>query len=321
MPKLQLGIDFGSSNITMVRADKGIVLREAAVVAITGQKAVEFGNAAKKLVGKTKAGTDIIAPMQEGVLVNAEAGSLLLKAFVRRSWAEVAPSRIDAVFSVPLGSAPEERNALQAASYMAGISTVRFVPSSLAAALGADFNLESDKSVIIANLGGGITDIAVISGGMVVSGCSISVGGGLMDSMTAEMLANTKGLKVSTMSAERIKKDISSLYKNDISTSIASGTKISAAELNAAVQGFCLTVISAIKNVLAEVSDEILEECVKSGLILCGGSAKINGIEKFFGSRLGVPAVLAAEPELCVAIGLQKLLNNPTLLKKVIEEN
>ena len=335
MAVLKLGVDFGTSHIAILKLNKGVVLQEPTIVALDAEsselKVLEIGRNAKKMVGKASDKVALVSPVQEGTIKNIAVASEFLKACLLRVVGDEAPSRIDAVFSVPCGSTPEERNKLQEAAYNAGISNLQFVPAVIATALHEGWDITSSRSIMIVSIGGGNTDIGVIALSRIVEGCSVNIGGGLMDKITQELIMESKGLEVGIMSAERIKKEVASLYSNDISTSDVSGIdvvtktpradKISAKELNAAVQGFYLTIVAAMQNLINLCSPDVVADLTENGAIVCGGDSKILGLEQFLSKRLNIPVRVSEKPELCTVLGLSELIKNEELLCRVIREN
>lgn len=336
MATIDIAIDMGSTNTVIYKRGSGIVLREPSVVCLqTGGKHVkvkEIGLKAKKMQGRTGENTTVVYPVCEGVVKNVDLCIAMLKHFISK----VIPTgafrpKIRAILCVPCGLNSEELNDYEKVMYGAGVGRLQIIPSILAAGIGEELKTSQARGSIVVNIGGGTTEVAVISLNSIVSGCSVAIGGRLMDTTLIEYVQKVFGIKISEISAEKIKHEIASLYENDKSNIEFSGADVSsnrpvsdvigARDVRRAVISFYDDIIKTIQAVINTCKPDIISDITEVGAVVSGGGANITGLENYFRKVLNMPVLVSEQAENSVILGAGKLLSDEYLLNKILEEN
>jgi rod shape-determining protein MreB len=333
--KINLALELGSSNTSIYMEGLGIVLREASQIAflekVSEKSIIEAGSKVKKMLGKTSDKTIIVSPVQEGVVVDKTAAAAMLKEFLKRVIKSRFLMRIRAIVCVPCGLTKEQRLDYETVCLKAGISEVILVESVLAAGLGIGLSLESSKGMALIDIGGGITDIAVMSNCSIISGCSVFAGGNVMDAAIADYIQKKYGLIIGQTTAERLKIEIGSLYSNDLAEVKVSGMDqrtqnpsyaiVTAKDIKEAIEPIYLKIASSAEAIINVCPPEIAADIYKNGIFLTGGAANILGIEQFLGSRLKISVKVVTDASYATILGAGKLLGDEQLLQNIFEQN
>ncbi len=329
---LKIGIDLGTANTTIYIAGKGIVLTEPTVVAVDEltNKILAVGREAKEMIGKTPSDIKIYRPLKEGVIADYKATLAILKYFLSK----IKASRFFKpllVISVPAGITSTERKAVIDAALEAGAREVYPVREPLLAALGADLPINSSSGHMIVNIGGGTTEIAVISLGGIVVWESIKIAGDKFDESIKEYLRRKFNLAVGEKTAESIKIQVGSavMSKNNnelsmnvnginILTGLPMTVKITSNHIAEALQKDLREIISGIKKVLANTPPELVADIMEKGIVLSGGGALLRNLDVLIYEHTGVPTYIADDPLFAVARGTGKIMEKLDLYRRVL---
>ena len=323
-----LAIDLGTANTLIWARGKGIVLNEPSVVAIrqeggpNGKKIIQqVGLAAKQMLGRTPGNITAIRPMKDGVIADFTVTEQMLKQFIRRVHKSglFSPSpRI--VICVPCGSTQVERRAIRESAYGAGARRVELIEEPMAAAIGADLPVEEATGSMVVDIGGGTTEVGVISlGGAVYSG-SVRVGGDKMDEAIINYIRRNYGMLIGETTAEQIKKEIGSAFPGsevrelevtgrNLAEGVPRSFTISSNEILEALTEPLNSIVSAVKNALEQTPPELGADIASKGMVLTGGGALLRDIDRMLTEETGLPVVIADDPLTCVVRGSGKALD------------
>ena len=323
-----LAIDLGTANTLIWARGKGIVLNEPSVVAIrqeggpNGKKIIQqVGLAAKQMLGRTPGNITAIRPMKDGVIADFTVTEQMLKQFIRRVHKSglFSPSpRI--VICVPCGSTQVERRAIRESAYGAGARRVELIEEPMAAAIGADLPVEEATGSMVVDIGGGTTEVGVISlGGAVYSG-SVRVGGDKMDEAIINYIRRNYGMLIGETTAEQIKKEIGSAFPGsevremevtgrNLAEGVPRSFTISSNEILEALTEPLNSIVSAVKNALEQTPPELGADIASKGMVLTGGGALLRDIDRMLTEETGLPVVIAEDPLTCVVRGSGKALD------------
>ena len=323
-----LAIDLGTANTLIWARGKGIVLNEPSVVAIrqeggpNGKKVIQqVGLAAKQMLGRTPGNITAIRPMKDGVIADFTVTEQMLKQFIKRVHKSgiFSPSpRI--VICVPCGSTQVERRAIRESAYGAGARRVELIEEPMAAAIGADLPVEEATGSMVVDIGGGTTEVGVISlGGAVYSG-SVRVGGDKMDEAIINYIRRNYGMLIGETTAELIKKEIGSAFPGsevremevtgrNLAEGVPRSFTISSNEILEALSEPLNSIVSAVKNALEQTPPELGADIASKGMVLTGGGALLRDIERMLTEETGLPVVIAEDPLTCVVRGSGKALD------------
>ena len=329
----KIGIDLGTANTTIYVAGKGIVLTEPTVVAVDEltNKILAVGKEAKEMIGKTPGDIRIYRPLKEGVIADYKATLAILRYFLNR----IKVSRFlkpILVISVPAGISSTERKAVIDASLEAGAREVYPVREPLLAALGAELPINSPSGHMIVNIGGGTTEIAVISLGGIVRWESIRIAGDKFDESIKEYLRKKFNLAVGEKTAEQIKIQIGSAIpvKNNSNENtmevrginILSGLpvtiKVHSNHIAEALQKDLREIVNGIKKVLANTPPELVADIMEKGIVLSGGSSLLRNLDALIYEHTGVPTYVADDALYCVARGTGKVIEKIDIYRRIL---
>ena len=319
----KLAIDLGTANSIVYVRGKGIVLMEPTVVAVTqeGRKIQAIGSSAKKMLGRTPEDIEALKPLKSGVIADYQVTEVLLRYLITESIGKSRFVKPDVVISIPAGATSVESRAVLDAAYAAGAKKAYLVPEPLAAAIGADLPVSRPSGNIIVNIGGGTTEIAVVSlYGIVVHG-SVRVGGNSFDESIVQYLRREHGLVIGEETAEGVKinlgtamtptsSDIIEVKGRDSVTGFPRIVEVSSEEINACMERDLERIAMAIKDVLESTPPELSSDILDKGIVLSGGSSQLKDLDKYISNYIGVPTHLADEPILCVIKGLGRVLDH-----------
>jgi len=327
-----LAIDLGTANTLVYIKGKGIVCNEPSVVVIRkdDKKPIAVGTEAKRMIGKTPANITAIRPMKDGVIADFDATGEMLKYFIkkvhnRRSF--VSP-RI--IIGVPSGITQVEQRAVKDAAQVSGAREVYLIGEPMAAAVGVGLPVGEPSGNMIVDIGGGTTDVAVISLDGVVYSKAVRVGGDKMDEAIMAYIKRRYNLMIGDTTTEQIKINIGSAYKansseqrvveikgRDLISGIPKTLAINEDEIREALQEPVNTILDTIKVILENTPPELAADIVDRGIVLAGGGALLRGLDLLIREETGLPVILAEDPITAVVRGVGKMLDEIDLLKKV----
>jgi rod shape-determining protein MreB len=319
----KIAIDLGTANSLVYISGKGIVLREPTVVAVSvdDDRVVSVGDEAREMLGKTPDNIVASRPLRDGVIADYLVTEALLRYFINRVLGRYRFVKPDVIISIPAGATSVEARAVLEAAYSAGAKRAFLVPEPLAAAIGAGLPISEPSGNMIVNIGGGTTEIAIVSlYGMVVHG-SVRIGGNDLDELIASYVRRKYGLVIGENTAEKVKMEIGSavpLSKDrtldvkgrDSVSGFPRTISISSTEITSCMEDSLNRIGSAIKDVLEKTPPELSSDIIDKGIVLSGGTALLKDIDKHVSEYTGVPVHIADEPLLCVVKGLGKALEN-----------
>ncbi len=314
MATIDFAIDFGSSNTTIFQHGIGIVLREPTVIAMKKGKASEIiatGAKAKKMYGKVTLGVQVVSPVRDGVIINTEAAILLVKEFLSRVIPDsVIKPRVRALVPVPCGLSLAERKTYENVLQKAGVNEVTVLDTPIALSRIIPHN------GIYVDIGGGVTDIAMVVNNGIIDGASLNVAGDAYNGAITDYLYEKQNVKVGQATTEKIKLAVLSLYKNDSSvidvigrdadTGASRNFTIYAVEAGATVEPYVKKITEVVASMLAYAPTEVSEEMTEKGIFLCGGSSVIPGLCEYLANETGLKVTLLNDPSttLISALGL-----------------
>ena len=325
-----IGIDLGTANTLVYVKGKGIVVREPSVVAIDKYegKVLAVGNAANEMIGRTPENIVAVRPMKDGVIADFDITQAMIRAFIKEAdVSNVFKPRV--VVCIPSGITEVERRAVEEAVIQAGAKAVALIEEPMAAAMGAGLPVNDATGNMVVDIGGGTTEVAVISLGGIVSSRSIRIAGNALDSAIINYLKKENQINIGDKMAEDIKVAIASAYEDDeegvyevrgrdVATGLPKTAQIKESEIRAAISENVDEMIEAIKLTLENTPPELAADVMERGIVLTGGGALIKGLDKLITETTKIPTHVAENPLDCVAIGTGKALDN---IKELIESS
>ncbi|OGE74199.1 MAG: rod shape-determining protein [Candidatus Doudnabacteria bacterium RIFCSPLOWO2_02_FULL_42_9] len=327
----RIGIDLGTANTLVFVPKKGIVINEPTVVAISvvDNRIMAVGQEAKEMLGRTPDTIVAHRPMKDGVIADYRVTEAMLRYFINKTTGNVRFFRPEVMISVPGGITSTERRAVIDAAQAAGAKAAFVIKETVAAAIGAGIDISAPSGNMIIDIGGGTTDVAVLSLGGIVTQTSVRVAGNRLDQAIADFIKRKYGLAVGDRTAEEIKIKIGSAIPVDKETKIEirgrdmvqglpKTIQISTNEVVEAIQEELREIIKAIRSVLQETPPELAADIIDKGMVLTGGGALLRNLDKLIGQTTGVPAYVADDAILCVVKGTGIALDNLESYKKSI---
>lgn len=327
----KIGIDLGTANTLVFVPKKGIVVNEPSVVAITmdDNRVMAVGDEAKEMLGRTPDLIRAYRPLKDGAIADYRVTEAMLRYFVNKVSPRIRLIKPDILISIPVGVTSTERRAVIEASTKAGAKNTYVVKEPVLAAIGAGIPINSASGNMVIDIGGGTSEVAVISLGGVVSAHSARVGGDKFDAAIAEYIKKRHGLAIGERTAEEVKKTIGSALPKikeeytevrgrDMMEGLPRTIRISSNEITEAIQDELHEVISAIKKVLRETPPELAADVMDKGIVLSGGGSLLNDLDKFITKVTGVPCYVADNALLCVSNGTGIAINNLDKYKRTI---
>jgi rod shape-determining protein MreB len=317
----EIGIDLGTATVLIYVKGKGVVLREPSVVAMKRdtKEILAVGTEARRMLGRTPG--DIIAtrPLREGVIADYEITEAMLKHFIRRVAGPWFFSRPNVVICVPAGVTTVEKKAVLDAAEQAGARRAQLIEEPLAAALGAGLDITKPSGHMIVDIGGGTTDIAVLSLGGVVRSQSIRIGGDKFDEALVRYVKIKHNLLIGERTGEEIKIRVGSAGCNsrnesmeirgrDMMSGLPKNVTITSADTREALADLVAAICDTIRSVLESTPPELAADIIHQGIVMTGGGAMLHGLDQVVTAETGVPAVLAPDPISCVALGTGKAI-------------
>lgn len=327
----KIGIDLGTTNTLVFIPKKGIVINEPSVVAVAliDNEILAVGKDAKDMLGRTPEGIKAVKPLREGVIADYKITSAMINYFIKRASKWMNFVRPEIMISVPAGITSTERRAVIEAAMKAGAKAAYIVKEPVLAAIGANISINEPVGNMIINMGGGTTEIAVISLGGIVSWASVRVAGNKLDQAIAEYIKRKYNLAIGETTAENIKleigtaialpqEEIAEIRGRDLITGLPKVIEISSNEIPEAINGELRDILRAVKEVFQNTPPELAADIMNRGITLSGGGALLRNIDKFYSQHTGVSCVIAQEPLFCVAKGAGAALDNLDVYKKSI---
>ncbi|MCL6478525.1 MAG: rod shape-determining protein [Peptococcaceae bacterium] len=327
-----MGIDLGTANSLVYLKAKGIVLREPSVVAIqkdTGQ-VLAVGDEAKQMIGRTPGNIIAIRPMKDGVIADFDVTQSMIKYFIRkalRGKTFMVHPRV--VVSVPSGVTAVEERAVKEAAIQAGAREAYLIEEPMAAAIGAGLPVHEPTGNMVVDIGGGTTEVAVISLGGIVTSRSIRIAGDEMDEAIAQHVKKTYSLMIGERTSEEVKIEIGTAYPpdrseimdirgRDLVTGLPKTVQISSEEVFKALSEPVTAILDAIRATLEITPPELAADIMDRGIVMAGGGSLLRGLDRLVSENTGMPVHLADEPLLAVAYGTGRVLENIDMLKRVL---
>ncbi len=327
----KIGIDLGTANTLVHVPKKGVVINEPTVVAISvdDNKVLAVGQEAKDMLGRTPETIVASRPMKDGVIADYRVTEAMLRYFINKALGNVRFFRPEVLISVPGGITSTERRAVIDAARAAGAKNAYVIKETVAAAIGAGIPIASASGNLVIDMGGGTTDVAVLSLGGIVTSTSARVAGNKLDQAIIEYVRKKHGLVVGDRTAEEIKITIGSAVQlneeevmeirgRDMISGLPKTVTITTNETVAAIQEELREIIRAIKVVLQETPPELASDIIDKGMVMTGGTAQLRNLGQYVTEQLNVPCYLAEEPLLCVAKGTGIALEHLDSYKKSI---
>ena len=329
-----LAIDLGTANTLVVVKGQGVVLNEPSVVAIIeekGKKSVlAVGDEAKTMLGRTPGNITAVRPLRDGVIADFIVTEEMIKHFIKKVHKKRSFANPRILIAVPTGSTPVERKAIQDSALAAGGRKVQLIEEPIAAAIGANLPISEATGSMVVDIGGGTTEIAVMSLGGVVYSKSLRVAGDAMDQSLISYMRKKYNLLVGEASAEKIKKEIGTAFPTSGNTYLMKGRDIRSGtpkeitlreeDTAEALEPVLSQILGAIKTALENTPPELSADLVDMGLTLTGGSALLKNIDKLIAKETGLPVVVADDPLACVAIGTGKALEQEETFSTMLSE-
>jgi rod shape-determining protein MreB len=329
-----MAIDLGTANTLVVLKGKGVVLNEPSVVAIInemGKKTVlAVGDEAKTMLGRTPGNIQAIRPLRDGVIADFIVTEEMIKHFIKKVHIKNTFANPRILICVPTGSTPVERKAIQDSALAAGARRVQLIEEPIAAAIGAGLPISEATGSMIVDIGGGTTEIAVMSLGGVVFSKSLRVAGDAMDSGIINYMRKKFNLLIGESTAEKIKKEIGTaiptsnnvflMKGRDIRTGTPKEISLTEEDACEALMPILSQMLAAIKEALENTPPELSADLVDMGLVLTGGGALLKNIDKLISKDTGLPVTIADNPLECVALGTGKALENEELFSTMMSE-
>ena len=327
-----MGIDLGTANTLVHVKGKGVVMTEPSVVAIQNDtgKVLAVGEEAKQMIGRTPGNIVAIRPMKDGVIADFDVTQSMLKYFITKALGQRTPfMRPRVVISIPTGCTTVEERAVREAALQGGAKEAYLIEEPMAAAIGAGLPVHEPTGNLIVDIGGGTTEVAVISLGGVVTAKSVRVAGDNMDEAIIQHLKKNYSLLIGERSAEDIKTSIgSALWEGpedffevrgrDLVSGLPKTIEVSALEIKEALAETVEAIIDGIKVCLERTPPELASDIMDRGIVLAGGGALLKGIDKLISNETNMPVYVCEEPLLAVARGTGKVLENIDVLKRVL---
>lgn len=328
----KIGIDLGTANTLVYVPGKGIVANEPSVVAVSvnDNRVLAVGDEAKEMVGRTPEMIKAYRPLRDGAIADYRVTEAMIRYFINKVSPRIRLMRPDVLVSIPAGVTSTEKRAVTEATLKAGAKNAYVVKEPVLAAIGAGIPINSASGNMIVDIGGGTSEVAVISLGGVVSCQSARVGGNKIDNAISEYIKKRHGLAVGERTAEevkiaigsampQVKEEYAEVRGRDLMGGLPKTIRISTNEVAEAINDELREIINAVKMVLRETSPELAADIMDKGMVLSGGGAMLRNLDKMITKITGVPCYVAEEPLLCVVKGAGIALDNLERYKRAIQ--
>lgn len=327
----KLGIDLGTTNTLVHMPGRGIVLNEPSVVAVSAmdKRVLAVGVEAKEMLGRTPDTIVAKRPLKEGVIADYKTTEAMLRYFINKALGGVRFFRPEVMIAVPAGITSTERRAVIDATIQAGAKAAYIIKEPIAAAIGANIPIGSASGHMIIDMGGGTSEIAVISLGGIVANTSVRIGGNKFDAAIQEYTRKKHGVAIGERSAEELKIHVGSalpleeklsmdIRGRDMVSGLPTTLHVTSDDITEAIQNELMGIIQAVKSVLQNTPPELSADVIDKGMVLSGGSSLLRNMDKLLTQATGVPAYVADDALLCVAKGTGVALDNLESYKRSV---
>ena len=333
MAESTLGIDFGSSYISIIKKGEGLVLKEDNLVAVkkTGDsyKSEEIGKKAKKMLGKTNDSIVVFSPCCSGEIISIPHASFVLKESLNKlSIKRNLFNKLKIIIAIPMGITKEEKLKYVEVCKSVGASEVYCIPKIFCTALGENINITANNARLIVDIGGGTVECAVINLGTIISGSTLCIGGRTMDTAIVDFVKQKYNTEIGLNTAQMLKEEIGSFYSNDnasmeingvsLNNNVPVNITVTAKDIYNAVHLFLDEIVRIVQITINTLPPEISSDVVRNGVILSGGCSKMVGINKYLRQKLGLNVIISDNSENAVSSGLNVLVNNNDLFNKIL---
>ncbi len=328
-----LAIDLGTANTLVYVKGKGIVLREPSVVAVKkdarSARVLAVGKEAKMMLGKTPGNIVAIRPMKDGVIADFEVTEAMLRYFIRKVHNRRTLVRPRIIISVPSGITQVEKRAVRESAESAGAREVYLIEEPMAAAIGVGLPITEPTANMVVDIGGGTTEVAVISLAGIVFCKSVRVAGDKMDDAILHHIKRRYSLLIGEHTAEMIKMEIGDVMPEppfkkmaikgrDLVSGVPKTIEIDASEIQTAISEQVETIVETVKNALEQTPPELAADIVDKGIVLTGGGALLKNLDKLLREKTGLPIIIADDPLSSVVLGSGQTLDNIKILKEIM---
>lgn len=326
-----IGIDLGTANTLVTIKGKGVILKEPSVVAIDRRTGniLATGHEAKEMLGRTPEAIKAVRPLKDGVIADFTATQLMLKNIVTKVCQRYNAGRPRVVVGVPSGITEVEERAVEESVLRAGAREVYLIEEPMAAAIGANLDVAEPTGNIIVDIGGGTTEVAVISLGGVVVSHSLRIAGDELDEDIVDYIKKEMGLAIGETTAEEIKMEIGcamplmtemsmEVRGRDLSNGLPRNIVVTSSQIEEAIRDSINEIVEIVKTTLEKTPPELASDIVEKGIVLAGGGALIKNLDKLLSQKTGMPVYIAENPLECVVKGTGKTLEDLERLKSVL---
>ncbi len=330
----EIGIDLGTANTLVYMRGKGIIIREPSVVAVDTRtdRAKYVGQEAKDVIGRTPGSIVAVRPLKDGVIADFEITTTMLQEFIKKALRGSLFTKAHVIICIPSGVTAVERRAVKEAAENAGAKRVNIIEEPMAAAIGAGLPVSDPQGSMIVDIGGGTSEVAVISLGGIVTSRSVRVAGDAFDTAIINYIKKKYNLLIGERTAENVKIAIGSAFPMEQETEmeikgrnllngLPENIIVTSAEIREALAEPLSHVIEAIKVTLEKTPPELAADIIDQGITLAGGGALIRGLDKLINKETGMPVYVAETPLDCVADGTGKVLEDIEKLREVLNDD
>ena len=331
-----MAIDLGTANTLVYVKGQGIILNEPSVVAVVNEggknRVLTVGSEAKEMLGRSPGNIEVIRPLQDGVIADFEVAEEMLKYFIQKVHKRKTFTSPIVIICVPSGSTAVERRAIQESAERAGARQAYLIEEPMAAAIGAGLPVTEPSGSMVVDIGGGTTEVGVMSLGGIVYSASVRIGGDKMDEAIIGYLRRHHNLLIGLQSAERLKKQIGTAYPpeegdgekmevkgRDLVNGIPKELVLTQRNVCDAISEPVGSIVDAVKRALENCAPELAADIVDRGIILTGGGSLMAGIDTVLRKATGLPVTVAEEALLCVVLGTGKVLEDRKILQNVLK--
>lgn len=332
MMSKDIGIDLGTSNIRIYVKGKGVVLCEPSVVAINKitKEVLAVGSQAKEMLGRTPDNIIAVKPLRGGVIADFSSTKMLVQNLVNRVVPKSLLSRPRILISIPSGITDVEERAVESVSYRAGAKNAYLIEEVMAGAIGARLKVEQPEGTMIVDIGGGTSEMAVLSLGGIVATNSTKIAGEKLDIDIVNYIKNKFNVLIGVSEAEEVKKQIGaatrtmtdekiSIKGRDLITGLPKTIVVTSTDVNVAIYESLNEILRAIKLTLEQTPPELSADIMDTGIVLCGGVSQLKNLDRFISEHTGIPVSIAENPSEAVIRGVGSTLENIEILKKIVK--
>ena len=329
-----IGIDLGTANTLVFMKGKGIIIREPSVVAIDNrtERVRCVGQEAKDVIGRTPGSIVAVRPLKDGVIANFDVTTSMLQAFIKKALKGMPFAKPRVVICIPSGVTPVERRAVKESAEQAGAKRVSIIEEPMATAIGAGLPVAEPTGNMVVDIGGGTSEVAVISLGGIVAAKSVRVGGDEFDNSIIQFIKKKYNLLIGERTAENIKIQIGSAFPfeqeesmqvkgRNLLNGLPENISVSSAEIRDALADPLEQVMDAIRVTLEKTPPELAADIIDQGIMLTGGGALLRGLDRLISQETGMPVFIAERPLDCVADGTGQVLENSEKLRDVLSDD